>query len=248
MIEEGALEGVDIIFGGHIETRFEVGKVGVKTGVHTAYTDSFDIEITGRGGHAARPHEAVDAIVIASQAVNHLQTVISRETDPLSPSVISVGFIQAGTTYNVIAERAVLRGTIRTIEESVRSQLIDRIKDIASALSNLYNARIDVRIKPGYPPAINHDRECRFARDVAKMLIGDEGFISIPLPSLGGEDFAYYTQKVPGCFLRFGAAKDGYKQGDFHSPEFDFDEEVLRVGAAFMSELVRYAIKRLKKG
>ncbi len=246
MIEEGILNGVDLIFGGHIERHYQVGEIGIKKGIHTSHTDAFEIEITGRGGHAARPHEAIDAVIIASQLVIYLQTIISREVDPLHPSVITIGILEAGTVYNAIAEKAVLKGTMRTTETTIRSQIIDKIKRISSSLSALHGANINVKIHSGYPPVINHDRECEFARDVAERLLGKEGVISIPLPSLGGEDFAYYVQKIPGCFIRFGAAKKGYHQIASHSSRFDFDEEALRVGAAYMSELVRYAIKRLK--
>jgi hippurate hydrolase len=246
MIEEGVLDGVDIIFGGHIERHYQVGEIAIKTGLHTSYTDSFDIEITGRGGHAARPHEAIDAVIIASQLVTYLQTIISRELDPLHPSVITIGVLKAGTVYNAIAEKAVLKGTIRTTELSIRAQIIDKIKSIATSLSTLHGAKIDVSVCQGYPPVINHDRECGFARDVAGTLLGSKNVVSIPFPSLGGEDFAFYTKAIPGCFIRFGAAKKGYEKISSHSPRFDFNEEVLRVGAAYMSELARYSIDRLK--
>ncbi|MBI5676611.1 MAG: amidohydrolase [Nitrospirae bacterium] len=246
MIEEGVLKGVDIIFGGHIETHYQVGEIAIKRGVHTAYTDSFDIEITGRGGHAARPHEAVDSVVIASHLITHLQAIVSRELDPLYPSVITIGYMQAGTVSNAIADKAILQGTIRTIETSVRAQIVDKIKNTASSLSTLHNAKIDVGINPGYPPVINSDREFKFAWDTAERLFGEKRVISIPHPSLGGEDFAYFTQKIPGCFVRFGAAKDGCEYIASHSSQFDFDEEALRVGAVYLSELVRDAVEKLK--
>jgi hippurate hydrolase len=245
MIREGAIDSVDIIFGGHIERYYEVGEIGIKTGVHTSYTDSFDIHITGKGGHAARPHESIDAVVIASQLVNYLQTIVSRELDPMHPSVITIGVLEAGTVYNAIAEKALLKGTIRTTEVSMRKKITDKIEGIASSLSSLYGAKIEVVINAGYPPVINHERECMFARDVAENLLGERGVISIPFPSLGGEDFAYYTQKIPGCFVRFGSAKKGLENVSSHSSRFDFDEEVLRVGASFMSEIARYAIEKL---
>ncbi len=167
MIDEGAIDGVDVIFGGHIERRHHLGQIGIKKGMHTSYTDAFEIEIAGKGGHAARPHEAIDAVVIASQLVIHLQTIISREVDPLHPSVITIGILEAGTVYNAIAEKALLKGTIRTTETSLRAQIIDKIKNVSSSLSFLHKADINVRIYPGYPPVINHDRECEFAREVA---------------------------------------------------------------------------------
>jgi hippurate hydrolase len=246
MIDEGVLEGVDIIFGGHIERHYKVGEIGIKTGIHTSYTDSFDIKIIGKGGHAARPHESVDAVIIATQLVNYLQTIVSRELDPFHPSVITIGVLQAGTVYNAIAEEAILKGTIRTTEKSIRKQIKEKMKGIAAALSNLYGAKIDIKILSGYPPVINHERECVFAREVAKDLLGEQNVISIPLPSLGGEDFAYFAQQIPGCFVRFGASKEGLEHIASHSPRFDFNENVLRVGAAFISELTRYAIRELK--
>jgi hippurate hydrolase len=247
MIEQGAIQGVDMIFGGHIERHYHVGEIGIKTGVHTAYTDAFDIRITGKGGHAARPHETIDAVIIASQLVVHLQTIISRDIDPLHPAVLTVGYFRGGTVYNAIAEKAVLRGTIRTTDETIRNQIIDKMKKIASSFAILFDAEIIVNVKPGYPPVINEDRACSFARHVTEKLLGKDKLISLPFPSLGGEDFAYYLQKIPGCFVRFGAAKEGHEKVSSHSPNFDFDEEVLRVGAAYMSELARYALKKLKK-
>ncbi|MBI5409691.1 MAG: amidohydrolase [Nitrospirae bacterium] len=247
MIEQGALDGVDMIFGGHIETHYNSGTLGIKTGLHTAYTDGFEITITGKGGHAAKPHEAVDAVVIASQLVMNLQTIISREIDPFHPAVITVGHLNAGTAHNVIAEKAVLKGTIRTTDEAVRKQVVGKVKKMASSFSVLHNAVIHVELKPGYPPVINEKRAVEFAWDVAEKLLGGENTIAIPFPTLGGEDFAYYLQKIPGCFVRFGAARKGLENAPSHSPRFDFDEEVLRLGAAYMSELARYAISRIRK-
>ncbi|MBI4682771.1 MAG: amidohydrolase [Nitrospirae bacterium] len=247
MIEQGALKGVNVIFGGHIEGHYQVGEIGIKTGVHTSYTDYFEIRITGKGGHAARPHEAVDAVIIASQLVVNLQTIISREIDPVFPAVITVGYLRSGSVYNAIADKAVLKGTVRTTDEMIRTQISDKIRRTASSLAILYNAEIKVILKPGYPPVINEETAVKLAIRAAEELVGKEKTISIPFPSLGGEDFAYYLQEIPGCFVRFGAAKDGHEMMSSHSPKFDFDEEVLRIGAAYMSELTRHTIKKLRK-
>ncbi len=247
MIEEGVLDDVDMIFGGHIERHHFVGEIGIKTGVHTAYTDAFDIKITGKGGHAARPHETTDAILLASKLVMDIQTIISRNIDPLYPAVISIGYLKSGTVYNAIAEKAVLKGTIRTTDESIRALIIDKIKKTTSSLSILHDAKIIFTVKPGYPPVINEKKACEFARHVATKLVGKEKTVEIPLASLGGEDFAYYVQKIPGCFVRFGGAAEGHENIPSHNPRFDFDEEVLRVGAAYLSELVRFTAKKLHK-
>ncbi len=247
MIEQGALDGVEMIFGGHIEEHYQPGEIGIKTGIHSSHTDAFDIRITGRGGHAARPHEAIDAVLIASQLVVNLQTIVSREVDPIYPSVLTIGHVRAGTAFNAIAEKAVLRGTIRTTDESVRVQIIEKVRKMASSFAILHGAEINVIFKPGYPPIINEERATRFAVQVAERLLGKEKTIAIPYPSLGGEDFSYFLQQVPGCFVSFGAAKEGYELVSSHSPRFDFDEEALRVGAAYISELARHAINKLRK-
>lgn len=247
MIEKGVLDTVDAIYGGHIESSSPLGVIGIKTGVHTSYTDAFDIRITGRGGHAARPHEAIDAVVIASQLVMNLQTIISREIDPVLPSVLTIGYLRSGTVNNAIAEKAVLKGTIRTTDESVRNQIAEKIRKMASSMAIIHGAEIKVNFKPGYPPIINEDSASKYAMHVAEKLVGKEKTISIIYPSLGGEDFAYYLQQVQGCFVRFGGAKDGHEMASSHSSKFDFDEEVIRVGAAYLSEIVRYTVKKLKK-
>ncbi len=247
MIEEGVLEGVDMIFGGHIERDNYAGMIGIKSGVHTAFTDAFEIKVIGKGGHAARPHETVDAVLLASQIVINLQTIISRDIDPVHPAVLTVGYIRSGTVYNAIADRAVLRGTIRTTDETVRELIIDKTRKMCASLAILHDAEIKFNNKPGYPPIINDEVSLEYAKYVAEKLIGKGNTVSLPHPSLGGEDFAYYLMKVPGCFVRFGAAKDGHEKIASHSPKFDFDEDVLRVGAAYLSELVRYSIKKLRK-
>jgi hippurate hydrolase len=246
MIEQGAIDGVDVIFGGHVERHYQVGEIGIKKGVHTSHTDAFEIRITGKGGHAARPHESVDSVLIASQLVVNLQTIISREIDPIHPSVLTIGYIKSGTVYNAIAEKAVLKGTVRTTDESVRTQITEKIRKMASSMSIIHDADIKVVIRPGYPPIINEESVSKFAVQVAEKLLGKEKTIAIPYPSLGGEDFAYYLHQIPGCYVRFGAAKEGHESISSHSPKFDFDEEALRVGAAYMSELVRYTIKKLR--
>lgn len=247
MIEEGVLDGVDVIYGGHIERHYKVGEIAIKPGIHTSHTDAFEIKITGKGGHAARPHEAIDAVLTASQFVVSLQSIISRHIDPVHPSVITIGYIKAGTVFNAIADRATLKGTIRTTDELIREQIIDKMRKMAASFATLNGSEITINITPGYPPVINREKETGYAKHVGEKLLGKKNVIPIPFPSLGGEDFAYFLQEIPGCFVRFGAAKAGHELIPSHSPRFDFDEDVLRVGAAYMSELVRYTLKKLNK-
>ena len=247
MIEQGVLDGVDVIFGGHIERHYQVGEIGIKAGIHTSHTDAFVIKIIGKGGHAARPHLAIDSVIIASQLVINLQTIISRQVDPIYPSVITIGYLKSGTVDNVIAEKATLKGTIRTTNEHIREEIIDKIKKLSSSMAILYGAEITVEMKPGYPPIVNEESASKLAVQVSEKLLGKNNTIAIPYPSLGGEDFSYYLQQIPGCFVRFGAAKEGHETASSHSPNFDFDEEALRVGTAYMSELIRFSIKKLRK-
>lgn len=246
MIEHGVLDGVDVIFGGHIERHYQVGEIGIKAGIHTSHVDAFVIKIIGKGGHAARPHLAIDAVLIASQLIVTLQSIISRQIDPIHPSVITIGYLKSGTVDNVIAEKATMKGTIRTTDEYIRSEIIEKIRKLASSMAILYGAEIKVEMKPGYPPIVNEERVSKFAVQVAEKLLGKDNTIAIPYPSLGGEDFAYYLQQIPGCFVRYGAAKEGHETASSHSPNFDFDEEALRIGTAYMSELIRFTIKKLR--
>jgi amidohydrolase len=246
MIEQGVLDDVDVIFGGHIERHYQVGEIGIKAGIHTSHVDAFVIKIIGKGGHAARPHLAIDAVLIASQLVVNLQSIISRQIDPIHPSVITVGYLKSGTIDNVIAEKATLKGTIRTTNEFIRAEIIEKIKKLASSMAILYGAEINVEMKPGYPPIVNEERVTKFAVQVAEKLLGKDNTIAIPYPSLGGEDFSYYLQQIPGCFVRYGAAKEGHETASSHSPNFDFDEETLKIGTAYMSELIRFTIKKLR--
>ncbi len=245
MITEGALDGVDVIYGGHIDPHFLTGEIAIKEGITSAYTDSFDIEITAKGGHAARPHEAIDGIIIAAQIILQIQTIVSRQIDPFAPAVITIGELRAGHVYNAIAQKAYLKGTIRTIDDGIRKTIMEKLKLIVSSFASMYGVHIDINFYAGYPPVINHKRECGFAYSVAQNLLGQDNIKTIEHPSLGGEDFSFFVHKVPGCFVRYGARSANSEFTPVHSPFFIFDEEVLRVGAAYMAELIRYTISML---
>lgn len=239
MIEMGALHGVEAIFAAHLDNRFQVGRIALRPGANTAYTDAFDVEITGKGGHAARPHETVDALILACQTALQMQLILTREIDPLKPAVITIGEIKSGSVHNAIAEKAIMRGTIRTIDTPTRDRIVTRLKDLAHALGTLYGATIVVKHYPGYPPVVNTRAEYELARSTAADLLGQECIVDMKDPSMGGEDFAYYLERVPGCFYRLGSGSPGTPYVPLHSPHFDFDEEAMRVGASFMAELVR---------
>ncbi len=248
MVEEGVLEGVDAIFGGHIDRHFRPGEIAVQPGLICAFTDTFRIEIKGKGGHAAKPHETVDSIVAASLLVMSIQTLVSREVDPAYPSVVTVGRIQGGSASNVIAEKAILEGTIRSTHSDIRHQIINGLKRMVRSMGDLYGAETTITLTEGFPPVINDPKASEIAAEAAAAVVGKEHVPGLKHPSLGGEDFSYFLKKVPGCFVRFGAAKRGLENVPAHSPYFDFDESALPFGAAFLAKVACRALEKLEKG
>lgn len=247
MIEAGALVGTHAIFAGHIDRHFEVGQIAADSGLICAYTDRFEIRINGTGGHAARPHETIDSVVVASLLVMSIQTLVSREINPAYPTVVSVGRIRGGTAHNVIAEETVLDGTIRSTHADIRAQIIAGLERMVKAMGALYGARTHIRFDEGLPPVINDDFAVELARKAATKVVGRSGIISQVHPSLGGEDFAYYLNRVPGCLVRFGAGRRDLANIPAHSPLFDFDEAVLPIGAAFLAEVAFLALANNSK-
>jgi amidohydrolase len=241
MIAAGALENVAMIFGGHVDRHFTVGSIAVTDGAVNASSDSFSIRITGRGGHAARPHETVDAVVVGSLMVMALQTIVSREVNPASPSVVTVGRFDAGTANNVIAGRALLEGSIRAQDAEVRGFLFRSIERIAKSIGQLHGASVEVEIGQGTPPLINPPEGAGMARQAATAVVGDANVLKMDKASMGGEDFSYYLDQVPGCYVRFGTARDGVEQFPAHSSKFNIDEQVLAVGAAYYHAVAKVA-------
>jgi len=241
VIATGLLDNVAAIFGGHVTHHYRVGEIMVADGVITAQSDRFLIHVRGKGGHGARPHEATDAVVTTGLLITALQTLVSREVDPVHPSVITIGRVEAGTAANVIAETATLEGSIRTTLPEVRTHIHNGIRRMARGLEELHNVSIDVQIAAGYPPVVNTRREAQLAYRAARSAVGEAGLMQLDHPSMGSEDFSYYLEHIPGCYVRFGARSENMKYVPLHSPSFDIDEGVLRVGAAFFDQVVRDA-------
>lgn len=248
VLDSGALEGVEAIFGGHVTHQYHVGEIMATEGVITAQSDQFLIDIQGRGGHGARPHEATDAIIVAGLLITAIQTLVSRETNPFHPSVITIGRVQGGTAPNIIAGEAVLEGSIRTTLPEVRRQVHSGLRRMAKAMGELQDARVSVEIDEGYPPVVNSTEETSTARRAAHAVVGDAGLVSMDYPSMGAEDFSYYLQRIPGCYVRFGALGRGEEPRALHSSAFDVDEEVLEVGAAWFDRVAREALSELRRG
>jgi hippurate hydrolase len=244
-IADGALEGVAAIFGAHVTHEWETGKIMVRDGYVTAQSDAFTIKVRGKGGHGARPHEAIDAIVISGFLITALQTLVSRETNPLHPSVVTIGKIASGSAGNVIAEEAELYGTIRTSLEESRQRIHHGLERMIKAAAELHNAAIDIEIRHGYPPVVNESRSVSMARQAAADIVGANNVVAAEHPSMGSEDFSFYLMERPGCFVRFGARHPDWEPIPLHSPAFDIDENVLGIGARFLDRVARVAHERL---
>ncbi len=241
MIREGVLDDVAMIFGGHLDRHFPTGTIAVTDGAVNASSDSFRVEITGRGGHAARPHETVDAVVVGSLFVMALQTIVSREVNPAHPSVISVGRFEAGTASNVIASTATLEGSIRAQDADVRAHLQRSIHRIADSLAQLHGAAIRVEVDEGTPVLVNAAAWAALAREAAREVVGAANVGQLSIANMGGEDFSYYLQQRPGCYVRIGSHAAGTEAYPAHSSRFDFDERALAVGAAYYHRLALLA-------
>ncbi|NPV53501.1 MAG: amidohydrolase [Firmicutes bacterium] len=239
MIEAGVLKNprVDMILGIHIWPEIPAGRVAIKSGAALASTDEIRIRIKGEGGHGAAPHRAVDAIVVAAQVISALQTIVSREVSPMSPVVLTIGTIHGGYRHNVIADEVAMTGTLRTLNPAVRMELPGRIDRLLRGIAGGMRASAEFTHIPGYPPTVNDGRIAELASRSAARVVGDTNVIREIEPSLGGEDFSYFLELVPGVFIMLGAGNpEAGITFPSHHPRFDFDERALAIGAAILAQ------------
>ena len=238
MIEDGCLEGIDEIYGIHVWNYQPVGEVGVKDGPVLAAADMFDIKIKGIGGHGAAPQGTVDSIVVASHLVQALQTIVSRNTNPLESTVVSIGKINGGHNFNIIADEVSLSGTARAYSEENRNLIKTRMEEIIKGVEKTYNANITFDYKNGYPPTINHVGPTQKVLKAAEKVVGDKA--GMPYLSMGGEDFAYYLKEKPGCFFFVGSAPNEQElfETPHHCSHFTMDERALLVGPSIYLNLL----------
>jgi hippurate hydrolase len=237
MIADGLFERFpcDAIFGMHNHPGVAAGTFLFGAGPFMSASDTATITIRGRGGHAARPHLAIDPVVIAASLVMALQTVVSRNVDPTATAIVTVGTVHAGTAANVIPESAVLELSIRSFDAAVRDRLEQRITELAQSHVLGYGGVVEIDYQRGYPVLVNSAAETEFARQVAEELVGAQRVVAPFGPVTGSEDFAYYLQHKPGCFLRLG---NGESCPMLHNAKYDFDDANLTVGAAYWTRLV----------
>lgn len=245
ILASGALDGVAAIFGGHVDRRFAVGQVVAEPGPLAASADTFTITLTGRGAHGARPHESADPVVAAAAVITALQTIVARRLDPAFPAVCTVGSVHAGVAPNVIPETATLTGTLRAMDPATRRRLGEELTRLATAIAAAHGVRADVAVELGTPPIVNPEREAAWARRAATAVLGEGAVVPFGITNMGGEDFAFYMERIPGCFMRIGAREAGGEAVAAHSPRFHAADGAILVGAAVLAECARVASEEL---
>jgi amidohydrolase len=246
MLASAALDGVHAIFGAHVDRRFAVGEVVAQEGPLAASTDTFTIVLHGAGAHGARPQESADPVVGAAQLIVVLQTIVSRRLDPALPGVVTVGAVHAGRASNVIPELAELAGTIRATTPDSRALLCRELERMAHAVAATHGLRADVRISEGTPPIVNPRDGAAWAAQAVRDVLGERALVPLGTTNMGGEDFAFYLEKMPGCFLRIGARESGGDRIAAHSPRFYPAEDALFIGAAVLAQSARVASEALQ--
>jgi hippurate hydrolase len=243
MIEDGLfnLFPADEVYGMHNMPGIKVGEFAVAPGPMMAARDNFEILVQGRGSHAAMPHQGVDPVVVGSHIVLALQTITSRNINPQESLVVSVTQFHAGEAFNIIPDTVMLKGTCRVFNHELQGTLPDRIQRIVDGVSSTFGAKSELTYHKGYPATINAEPQTKFCADVAKEIAGSENGVDLkPVPSMGAEDFSYMLQKRPGCYIWAG---NGDSAG-LHHPEYDFNDQLLAVGASYWSRLVEQRLPK----
>jgi amidohydrolase len=226
MIEEGALEGVDAIYGVHLWSQLPYGTAATRPGAFMATPDEFEVEIIGSGGHGGLPHQSKDALVTGSSLVMALQTIVARSVNPLDTAVVSVGKIAAGSANNIIAENCRLSGTIRTFNLEVRDVVRKRLEEIVKHTCEMYGCEYTLQYVEGYPPVVNDEKEARRVLRTISALLPESP--SEPCERImAGEDFSYYLEQKPGCFFFVGAGDAEGTSAPHHHPRFDIEEKAM---------------------
>jgi amidohydrolase len=234
MVEEGAADEVSSVFALHLWPGLPFGTVATKAGPIMAAADGFEMTVWGSGGHGAMPHLTADAIAISAQIVTALQTVVSREVNPVEPAVLTIGEIVAGSAFNIIPGSARLGGTVRSLNEDLRRRMPERIEQIARGVAQGMRGDAELDYDFSYPVTVNDEDAAHLALDVIRDLFGEEQTLELQHPSMGAEDFSFFLEKRPGAFIWLGVGED---VSGLHTPSFAFDEEILPQGSALLTAL-----------
>jgi amidohydrolase len=240
MVEDGLMErfGISQVFGMHNMPGIPLGEFAIRTGGIMAGTDQFAIDVEGHGGHAAMPHLAVDPVIVSAHIISGLQTLVSRSIDPIRSAVLSVTTVNAGTAYNVIPRTARLTGTVRTLDEDVRTQMEEGIKRLAPQLAQAFGANATVTWMQGYPVTVNAPEQTDFAAEVAREIVGEDRVNDAVDPTMGGEDFAYMLNARPGSYIFLGNGDSA----DLHTDTYDFNDEAIDLGVSYWVRLAERAL------
>jgi hippurate hydrolase len=241
MIDDGLIDhfGIEEVYGMHNWPGLPVGFFALRKGPLMASADEITITIEGKGGHGAMPHQCIDPVIVGAQIVTALQTIASRNVDPLDSSVVSITRFQAGTANNIIPQTAWLNGTVRTLKPATRDRVEKRIHEIAAGLAEASGASARVEYRRGYPPTINHGAETDFAASVARKVAGDNSRVDAETPpTMGSEDFSFMLEARPGAFIFIGNGDSA----SLHHPAYDFNDAVLPYGMSYWVELVETAL------
>ena len=246
MVEEGLFEQfpIESVFGMHNWPGLPVGHFAISSGAQMASYDIFEITLEGKGAHAGMPHLGRDTMVAAGQLISALQTIVSRDANPLDPLVVSVTQIHGGDTWNVLPQHAVLRGTVRAFDPAVQDLAERRIGEIAQGVAMTFGLRANVRYERRYPPTINDSATAKIAAAAAIELVGAENVDLAPRPAMGAEDFSFLQQVKPGVYAWIGAGP-GEDGGMLHNPGYDFNDDILTLGASYWVNVVRQVLGRI---
>jgi amidohydrolase len=241
MVQDGLMErfGVEQVYGMHNFPGLPVGEFAIRPGPIMAAADRLTIEIEGKGGHAARPHLSIDTVLVGAQIINQIQSIVSRNVDPLQAAVVSICMFQAGNTDNVIPQTALLKGTARSLDPKVRDLLEARLLAVVEGTAQLYGATAKLTYKRDYPVLRNHERETSFAASVAGEIVGGSHVNTAMVPVMGAEDFSFMLEERPGAFIFVG---NGPSAG-LHHPAYNFNDEVIPIGTSYWVKLVETALR-----
>jgi len=239
MLEDGLMErfGIEEVYGLHNMPGTPAGHFGIRVGGIMAASDEFAIVIEGEGGHAAFPHNTVDPVMIAAQMITALHTIVSRDVDPMKSAVLSVTMVQAGEAFNIIPRTVKLTGTVRTLDESIRDYMEERLRAVAHGIASTFGGRAEIAYRRGYPVTVNSPEQTEYAARIAAEIVGEDRVDGNTDAKMGGEDFSYMLEARPGAYIFLGNGATS----ELHSDTYDFNDEIIPAGVSYFVKLVESA-------
>jgi amidohydrolase len=238
MVGHGALEGVSAIVALHLDPNLEAGQLGLTAGPQTAFCQDFAVEVCGRGGHGARPHQTIDPIATAAHLISLIYQAVPRRNDARDPLVVTIGHIEGGHAANVIPDRVTMKGTIRALEPMVLQNARELIERLCRSSAEAFGGEVRITFDAPLPGVVNDPRVTAICLEAARGLVGADRVVTEGRPSMGAEDFADYLTATPGCMIRLGVRQNGKKTTPLHTATFDMDESALLVGARLMTRVL----------